>query len=212
MLFNMEASKAFAVKLTDSVLLLDVVLKVPDWADKRLAPRGTAMAVAVLDGIGKTRVLTAGPIATEAETMRLRLPDGTWLPISETLPFGDGALVELVVAAEFLTQLTALPADKRATTRADSIIFTPLGISTPTLHLARGSVAGELSGPAANLLMCDIPLPNGTPLITAEGNLLGVNFRPHPRDVKRALAVTPESLRDWLRPEGPPYDPPPETP
>lgn len=206
LLFDVEAGKKVAVEMTRSVALVSVTLKVPEWADARLAPRGTATAVAVIDPVGLPRLVTTGPIAAEAASLKVRTPDDQWHPVLKVVIMGDGALAELVIAPAALAQLIPLPIDPRERVAEEAIVFTPLGISTPTLHLVRGSVAQELDGPASHLLVVDIALPNGAPLITAEGAVLGVTFRHHPSDRKRALAVTPETLRAWLRPEGPPVD------
>ena len=60
--------------------------------------------------------------------------------------------------------------------------------------------------PLSHLVVTDIPIPHGAALVNANKQLLAINYRFVPDSDRRCIAVPAETVRAWLRPEGPPPD------
>ena len=220
---DVEAAAALAKQLATSVVLLDVVLAVPEWADKSLAPRGNALAVCVVGPDGLKHLVTSGPLVTDSASVSLhaRAESEASTPIRGWRPLGDGALAELLldgdcgVAAGLPRE--APPAapdslDPREGPELDSpIAFVPKPVfavaaemEPPTL--STGATVERLRPPLDHLIAVTPATLPGTAWFDVTGHVMALAYRTSPQDDDLALAVRGETLREWLRPEGPPYD------
>lgn len=231
------ASERLARRLTRSVALVDVVLTVPDWADKALAPRGVAVAVVTRGPDQVDRLVMSGPIAADAASLVVHLPSGETRPALAWHPIGDGALAVLdgidlsgwtvaplpsepapppaegatapapgdPLGAPILDELTPDTYGEKARFAPRPVFAVAIDASPPVL--ARGATVERMRPPLDFLVSVNPNTSPGTAWFDISGGLVAVTIRPSPEEDEHALAVRGETLREWLRPEGPPYDP-----
>jgi hypothetical protein len=237
------ASERLAERLAHSVVLLDVTLAVPDWADKALAPRGLALGVVCRGPDGVDHLVASGPIASDAASFVAHLPSGKLAPVTSWRPIGDGALAVLsgvplegwtpaplpadpppprppdqdalgdrpkadrpeALGAPILDQETLVDYDDKAWFTPRPLFAVAIDAQPPVL--GRGATVERMRPPLDFLLAVNPKTTPGTAWFDIAGGLVAVTIRPSPEKDELGLAVRGEVLREWLRPEGPPYDP-----
>ncbi len=188
-LLDYDKARAFAHELAGSVVL--VRFDPPTQPD--VEPLGIDARLgfaAVIDGPKGQALIASGALAEGAVGVDVRAPSGRWSRCRGFVKLGDGAAVRLDCGDPFLwLELTPLPVST-AEAKKTTPLFTIGGVGTANPSLHRGVVMEELEAPLAGA-----------------GTLMGINYCPHPKDRRKSMAVSAETLRAWLRTEGSPTRP-----
>lgn len=209
LLFDYQTGREFAASLERTVLELRIHPHVvSDLADPSFVSTYGALSVAVRDESGRARLLTSGPLAAAARLIEVRAPSGRWFRVGSVVQLGEGVVAELNVGDEaFRGALDPVGLELELTLRRTTPVFTVSGTGTGFPMLVKGLVIEAMKEPLKGLFINDLGFIPGTPLLTADRRLVGLNFRPHPSEERQSVAVGAEQLRAWLHPEGPQADP-----
>ena len=204
LLLEHDRTRSFCSEYSHALLPIGVHGQPAPGQEVSMMPVHYGTAVAVQDNNRKTRLMTSAILANGGSIAFLVLPTGQRVAIEKKQTLGDGALVELHVDEGILPPtLQPLKLYGGTPIRNTMPIFT---IANPTAQfpvLIRGAVLELLTGPLSGLLVNDIPAPHGTALLTATGHLVGINYRRFPKRDKHSIAVSAETIREWLHPKSP---------
>jgi hypothetical protein len=202
LLLDYEQSKVFCAQHSPSILTIGVRSKAVPGLDPRTLPTHFGTAVAVRDETGTIRILAATLFARGGEEMFIGLPSDKSIVVPAMKTLGDGALVELLVDPKALPDsLVALPLYAADPVRATMPVFTIINAGTQFPILIRGMIVDVLRGVLQGILVTNIPLPYATPLLSASGHLVAINYRQAPKRDEFSMAISAETLREWLRSE-----------
>jgi len=210
LLLDHEQSKVFCAQYGPSILTLGVRNKAVRGLDPHTLPTHYKTAVAVRDETGKIRILAAALFARAGEVVFIGVPSDKTIVVPAMKTLGDGALVELLVDPKTLPDsLVALPLYAAGALRSTMPVFTIVNAGAQFPILIRGMILDILGGVLEGILVTDIPLPHAAPLLSASGHLVAINYRQAPKREKFSMAISAETLREWLRPESSTTDPDP---
>lgn len=200
-LLDHQKSLEFGQSLSKSMVIVAVSPKLDDWIDPQSAFERLGAAVAIQGNNGKIRLLTSGPLAQKWESLRVRFPSGRVETAATVTFLGDGALAEITVKG--VNELVPLAlADPKLVKRALPVF----SVGNPGGHrpvLVQAVVVERLKEPVKGLIISDLKSALGWPLITADGTLAGINFRPHPKESGLTVGVGAEMIGAWLHPKSP---------
>jgi hypothetical protein len=206
-LLDHQKSEAFCRTLKKSMVIIAVSPFSEDWVGPQITVERLGTAVAVADKSGKIRLLTSGPLVQGHGKIRVRLPSGRVVIANRVIVLGDGALAEITVTGQDELVPMAL-ADPKIVDRGLPVFSVGnLGSDMPVL--VKAVVVERLREPVKGLIINDLKAVLGWPLVTADGTLAGINFRPHPTESGLAVGVGSEMIGAWLHPKGPKADPQP---
>ncbi len=198
-LLDKQAGTRFAVQAARSVLELRVEPKGPEWAEGRVKSTVGALAIVVVDGAGDAHVVTSGPLCDGARKVEIRSPSGRWIGSRPALS-DDGATCALRTNDFFFwAEVRPVSLDVDSPLRKTRPVLTVgnPGGTLPTL--IKGAVFEVMGPPLTGLFIVDLPFPLGTPLLAPDGRLVGLSFRPHPKERHLTVAVTAKKIDAWLR-------------
>jgi hypothetical protein len=206
LLLDYHAAGAFVAELSSSVVRIAVEPRKDPLVTIVGDPARLGTAVAIAGPAGPVLV-ASGALAQDAQSIDVRTPSGRWIRCSGGVLLGDGALRRLDCTDPWLwVELKPLPLSQK-TAGLSVPVFTVAGQGTAHPSLHRGLIAEVLPRPLHGVVIVDLAAPWGAPMLSADGHVLAVSFRPHPKDRRLSMAVTAETLSAWLRSEGPPQHP-----
>jgi len=204
LLLEHDRTRTFCAEYGRAMLTVGVHNLPAPGQEAGMMPIHYGTAVAVKDRDGKTHLLTASLLAYGGKELFLSLPSGKRQVVRQMRTLGDGALVELIVDSKVLpTNLQPLTLYDGKSIQSTMLIFAIANPGAQFPMLVRGAVLELLSGPLTGLLVNDIPAPHGTALMTATGHLVGINYRRFPKRDKHSIAISAETIGEWLHSKGP---------
>ena len=203
LLISVEESQKYVDDLKVSVLPVELRPRVEPFMDASMVPAVLALAIAVEVNGRPPMLLTSGPIAAAAASIRVRAPSGEWTLATGVRLYGEGEVAALEgLNAAFWQQVTPVPMEGEIKVQRTTPVFTIHGAGTPFPVLVHGVVVETFPELLEGVFVTDVAFPHGAPLLTANRTLLGLTFRPHPSDEERSVAVSAEKLRAWVHSEG----------
>ncbi|HIA00760.1 MAG TPA: serine protease [Myxococcales bacterium] len=203
-LLDHQKSLEFCQLLSKSMVIVAVSPQLEDWIDPQSAVERLGAAVAVKGNNGKIRLLTSGPLVENFRSVRVRFPNGRVEVATKVATLGDGALAEITVKG--LKELVPLALADPKLVQRELPVFSVGNPGANRSVLIQAVVVERLREPVKGLIISDLKSALGWPLITADGTLAGINFRPHPKESGLTVGVGAEMIGAWLHPKSPKTD------